>query len=187
MKHSLTTRKAHQGPCLCDDCGKHMGWKGIDWCITNNGYLLCSSCMLTWSGITGFTRTRERKSRLSENYPQQHKGAVSATTGTYNGRFSLQILQWQLRERQWNHVAGDQHPQSKNHRLRLSGLLLTSCRQCDHSLSVLRQYLVAERFKVGQGPLGGHSLFPLQGGLYGGCDSNRSFQLPMTKYSHEVR
>jgi hypothetical protein len=30
-------RKAHQGPCLCDDCGKHMQWKGIDWCITNNG------------------------------------------------------------------------------------------------------------------------------------------------------
>ena len=25
-----------------------MEWKGIDWCITNNGYLLCSSCMLTW-------------------------------------------------------------------------------------------------------------------------------------------
>ena len=41
-------RKPHQGPCNCDDCGKHMQWKGIDWCITNNGYLLCSSCMLTW-------------------------------------------------------------------------------------------------------------------------------------------
>jgi len=25
-----------------------MEWKGIDWCITNYGYLLCSSCMLTW-------------------------------------------------------------------------------------------------------------------------------------------
>jgi hypothetical protein len=48
MKNSLTTRKAHHGPCLCDDCGKHMEWKGIDWCITNKGYLLCSSCMLTW-------------------------------------------------------------------------------------------------------------------------------------------
>ena len=33
---------------MCDDCGKLMEWKGIDWCITNNGYLLCSSCMLTW-------------------------------------------------------------------------------------------------------------------------------------------
>lgn len=33
---------------MCDDCGKRMEWKGIDWCITNNGYLLCSSCMLTW-------------------------------------------------------------------------------------------------------------------------------------------
>jgi len=48
MKHSLTTRRAHQGRCLCDDCGKHMEWKGIDWCITNNGYLLCSLCMRTW-------------------------------------------------------------------------------------------------------------------------------------------
>ena len=33
---------------MCDDCGKRMQWKGTDWCITNNGYLLCSSCMLTW-------------------------------------------------------------------------------------------------------------------------------------------
>lgn len=41
-------RKPHQGPCMCDDCSKHMQWKGIDWCITNDGYLLCSSCMLTW-------------------------------------------------------------------------------------------------------------------------------------------
>ena len=41
-------RKPHQGPCNCDDCGKHMQWKEIDWCITNNGYLLCTSCMLTW-------------------------------------------------------------------------------------------------------------------------------------------
>jgi hypothetical protein len=48
MKTLLTSRKPHQGPCMCDDCGKHMQWKGIDWCITNNGYLLCSSCMLAW-------------------------------------------------------------------------------------------------------------------------------------------
>jgi hypothetical protein len=48
MKNSLTSRNPHQGSCKCDDCGKHMEWKGIDWCITNNGYLLCSSCMLTW-------------------------------------------------------------------------------------------------------------------------------------------
>ena len=48
MKWSLKSRKPNQGPCMCDDCGKRMEWKGIDWCITNNGYLLCSSCMLTW-------------------------------------------------------------------------------------------------------------------------------------------
>jgi hypothetical protein len=48
MKGSLTSRKPHQGPCMCDDCGKLMQWKGTDWCITNNGYLLCSSCMLSW-------------------------------------------------------------------------------------------------------------------------------------------
>lgn len=48
MRMSLSSRKPHQGPCMCDDCGKRMQWKGIDWCITNNGYLLCSSCMLTW-------------------------------------------------------------------------------------------------------------------------------------------
>ena len=48
MRTSLTSRKPHQGPCMCDDCGKRMQWTGIDWCITNNGYLLCSSCMLTW-------------------------------------------------------------------------------------------------------------------------------------------
>jgi hypothetical protein len=33
---------------MCDDCKKHMAWKGIDWFITFNGYLLCSSCLLTW-------------------------------------------------------------------------------------------------------------------------------------------
>jgi hypothetical protein len=48
MKTSHTLRMPHQGPCNCDNCGKLMQWKEIDWCITNNGYLLCSSCMLTW-------------------------------------------------------------------------------------------------------------------------------------------
>ena len=48
MRTVLISRKPHQGSCMCDDCGKRMQWKGIDWCITNNGYLLCSSCMLTW-------------------------------------------------------------------------------------------------------------------------------------------
>ena len=48
MRTSLAPRKAHQGSCMCDDCGKRMQWKETDWCITNNGYLLCSSCMLTW-------------------------------------------------------------------------------------------------------------------------------------------
>jgi hypothetical protein len=33
---------------MCDDCGRPMQWKGIDWCITNNGYLLCSPCMRRW-------------------------------------------------------------------------------------------------------------------------------------------
>ena len=58
-------RKAHQGPCLCDDCGKHMEWKGIDWCITNNGYLLCSSCMLTWVRENRYRKeTREKSTPL---------------------------------------------------------------------------------------------------------------------------
>jgi hypothetical protein len=48
MHTSQTTRKPHHGPCICDDCGKNMQWKGIDWCITNNGYLLCSLCIRTW-------------------------------------------------------------------------------------------------------------------------------------------
>lgn len=48
MQSSWTSRKAGEGPCLCDDCGKHMQWKGVDWCITNNGYLLCSACMRRW-------------------------------------------------------------------------------------------------------------------------------------------
>jgi hypothetical protein len=48
MHTSQENRKPHQGLCICDDCGKQMQWKGIDWCITNNGYLLCSSCLLTW-------------------------------------------------------------------------------------------------------------------------------------------
>lgn len=48
MQNSRTSRTANQGPCMCDDCGKPMQWKGIDWCITNNGYLLCSSCMRRW-------------------------------------------------------------------------------------------------------------------------------------------
>jgi hypothetical protein len=45
MHSSQTSRKPHQVLCMCDDCGKPMRWKGIDWCITNNGYLFCSSCM----------------------------------------------------------------------------------------------------------------------------------------------
>ena len=48
MRTSGNSRKANEGPCVCDDCGKRMQWKGIDWCITNNGYLLCSSCMCRW-------------------------------------------------------------------------------------------------------------------------------------------
>ena len=48
MKPFWVSRKPHQGPCKCDDYGKFMQWKGIDWFITNNGYLLCSSCMLRW-------------------------------------------------------------------------------------------------------------------------------------------
>lgn len=48
MQNSRTSRKAKEGPCMCDDCGRPMQWKGIDWCITNNGYLLCSPCMRRW-------------------------------------------------------------------------------------------------------------------------------------------
>ena len=48
MDSSSKTRKPHQGPCICDDCGKRMQWKGIDWCFTDSGYLLCSSCLLVW-------------------------------------------------------------------------------------------------------------------------------------------
>lgn len=48
LKDWLTSRKPHKGSCVCDDCGKYMEWKGVGWCITSNGYLLCSSCMLTW-------------------------------------------------------------------------------------------------------------------------------------------
>jgi hypothetical protein len=42
-----------------------MEWKGIDWCITNNGYLLCSSCMLTWVRENRYHKeTREESSPL---------------------------------------------------------------------------------------------------------------------------
>ncbi len=43
-----TSRKPHQGPCICDDCGKPMRWEGIDWCIMNALYLLCSLCTQRW-------------------------------------------------------------------------------------------------------------------------------------------
>jgi hypothetical protein len=45
---SKPSRKPHQGPCICDDCGKDMQWEGIEWCLTNNDYLLCSLCMCWW-------------------------------------------------------------------------------------------------------------------------------------------
>ena len=65
MHTSQTARKAHQGPCMCDDCGKNMQWKGIDWCITNNGYLLCSKCLLTWVRENRYYRgTREKSTPL---------------------------------------------------------------------------------------------------------------------------
>lgn len=43
-----TSRIPHQGPCICDDCGKPMRWEGIDWCILNTLYLLCSLCTQRW-------------------------------------------------------------------------------------------------------------------------------------------
>ncbi len=52
---------------MCDDCGKDMQWKGIDWCITNNGYLLCSSCLLTWVRENRYHKlTREESTPLRE-------------------------------------------------------------------------------------------------------------------------
>ena len=48
MPASQTSRKPHQGPCICDDCGKRMQWAGIDWCIMNTLHLLCSLCTQRW-------------------------------------------------------------------------------------------------------------------------------------------
>jgi hypothetical protein len=62
MRTSQISRKPHQGPCSCDDCGKQLQWKGIDWCITNNGYLLCSSCMLTWVRENRYHKERREES-----------------------------------------------------------------------------------------------------------------------------
>lgn len=45
MKNS---RKANQGHCICDDCGKEMQWGSIDWCILNALYLLCTMCTRRW-------------------------------------------------------------------------------------------------------------------------------------------
>jgi hypothetical protein len=69
MHTSHTSRKPHQGHCVCDDCGKQMQWKEIDWCITNNGYLLCSSCMLTWVRENRYHKeTREEYTPLRTLY-----------------------------------------------------------------------------------------------------------------------
>ncbi len=65
MKPLWISRKPHQGSCKCDDCGKSMQWKGIDWSITNNGYLLCSSCMLKWVKEDRYCKqTREESKHL---------------------------------------------------------------------------------------------------------------------------
>jgi hypothetical protein len=60
-----TSRKPLQGHCVCDDCGKQMQWKGIDWCITNNGYLLCSFCTRRWVRENRYHKeTREESTSL---------------------------------------------------------------------------------------------------------------------------
>jgi hypothetical protein len=72
MHTSQKKRKPHQGLCICDDCGKQLQWKGIDWCITNNGYLLCSSCMLTW-----VRENRYHKEKREESIPLRTLSAVA--------------------------------------------------------------------------------------------------------------
>ncbi len=62
-----TLRKPHQGPCICEDCGKPMRWEGIDWCIVNALYLLCSSCTQRWVKENRYRReTREKPTPLRE-------------------------------------------------------------------------------------------------------------------------
>jgi hypothetical protein len=60
------TRKANQGPCICDDCGKQMLWKGIEWCILSAQYLLCSPCVRRWfkEGIYHLEPDEARESSL---------------------------------------------------------------------------------------------------------------------------
>jgi hypothetical protein len=67
MHTSQTSRKPHQGLCICDNCGKHMQWKEIDWCITNNDYLLCSLCMCRWVRENRYHKeTREESTPLRQ-------------------------------------------------------------------------------------------------------------------------
>ena len=69
MQSSRISRRAGEGPCVCGDCGKRMQWKGVEWCITNNDYLLCSSCMRRW--------VRENR------YDRQPRGESTAVRALY--------------------------------------------------------------------------------------------------------
>ncbi len=72
MPTSQTEKRHHQGPCICDDCGKQMQWEGIDWCIMNTLYLLCSLCTQRW-----FKENRHHKKTREESTILRKLSAVA--------------------------------------------------------------------------------------------------------------
>jgi hypothetical protein len=39
-------KKAFQGECVCQDCGKKMSWDSSEWTLINAHTLLCTSCVM---------------------------------------------------------------------------------------------------------------------------------------------